>query len=152
MKFFATVAFLAAAPLLLSDGASSLDVDQLLRKRQRGARRVQAEEVLDVELGSMSMDQTQTYGGAHSSKSSKNSKKGGGDVPIPPCVFASPALAVSSNQQLFPDPWLKITTYQLLFVPFQSWRKTSSKNAHRAKTKPMLFVTRRSFSRKSTKQ
>ena len=119
---FTTVALLSAAPLLLSDGASSLDVDQLLRKRQRGARRVQAEEVLDVELGSMSMDQTQTYGGAHSSKSSKNSKKGG-DVPIPPCVFASPALAVSStdsilkwNQQLFPDPWLKISTYRLLFV------------------------------------
>ena len=42
----------------------------------------------------MSMDQTQPNGGAHSSKSSKNSKKGG-DVPIPPCVFASPALAVS---------------------------------------------------------
>ena len=99
MKFFTTVAFLAAAPLLLSDGASSLDVDQLLRKRQRGARRVQAEEevLLDVELGSMSMDQTQTNGGAHSSKSSKNSKKGG-DVPIPPCVFANPALAVSSIQ------------------------------------------------------
>ena len=114
---FTTVALLVAAPL-----AWSLDVDQLLRKRQRGARRVQAEEVLDVELGSMSMDQTQTYGGAHSSKSSKNSKKGG-DVPIPPCVFASPALAVSStdsilkwNQQLFPDPWLKISTYRLLFV------------------------------------
>ena len=91
---FTTVALLVAAPL-----ASSLDVDQLLRKRQRGARRVQAEEevLLDVELGSMSMDQTQTNGGAHSSKSSKNSKKGG-DVPIPPCVFANPALAVSSIQ------------------------------------------------------
>ena len=89
---FTTVAFLSAAPLLLSDGASSLDVDQLLRQRQRGARRVQAEDVLDVELGSMSMDQTQTYGGAHSSsKSSKNSKKGG-EVPIPSCVFANPAL------------------------------------------------------------
>ena len=94
MKFFTTVAFLAAAPLLLSDGASSLDVDQLLRQRQRGARRVQAEDVLDVELGSMSMDQTQPNGGAHSSKSSKNSKKGG-DVSILPCVFTNPALAVS---------------------------------------------------------
>ena len=46
----------------------------------------------------MSMDQTQTYGGAYSSsKSSKNSKKGG-EVPIPSCVFANPALRSRIDQ------------------------------------------------------
>ena len=85
---FTTVALLVAAPL-----AWSLDVDQLLRKRQRGARQVQAEEVLlDVELGSMSMDQTQPNGGAHSSKSSKNSKKGREEVTSRSLRVSSPAL------------------------------------------------------------
>mmetsp|Transcript_38316 Transcript_38316/g.86213 ORF Transcript_38316/g.86213 Transcript_38316/m.86213 type:complete len:458 (+) Transcript_38316:242-1615(+) len=98
---FTTGALIVAAPLLLlGDSSWSLDVDKLLLKRQlrknsgkRGVRRVQAEEILDVELGSsMSMDLASRGYDGYGSSLSKSSKTGG-DKAIPSCVFANPALA-----------------------------------------------------------